>query len=130
LELTQIVVTSGLEDEVAVVRVCAGVCGFVTRVKADRENRRDVRIAIESDCESVLNLGFFLEQLGALTMKDIMSTDREKNSVLRASGETLPHAACPVPVAVLKACEVAQGLCLPRPVTIDFEDESSDKTTT
>jgi hypothetical protein len=110
---------------VAVVRVCAGVCGFVTRVKADRENRRDVRIAIESDCESVLDLGFILEQLGVLAMKDVIVTDREKNRVLRASAETLPHAACPVPVAVLKACEVALGLCLPRPVTIDFEDETA-----
>jgi hypothetical protein len=113
---------------VTVVKVRAGTCGFLTRIIAERENGREVRIEIESDCESVLDLGYILQQLGLLGMKDVISTNREKNQILRAAGDTLPHAACPVPVAILKASEVALGLNIPGIVTIEFEDRSGGET--
>jgi hypothetical protein len=121
--------TSYLEGDVAIVSVRAGACGFVTRIRAERENnRREVRIEIESDCESVQDLGFVLEQLGLLGMKDVISTNPEKNQVFRAASDTLPHAACPVPVAIIKVSEVALGLNVPSPVTIEFQCGSGGET--
>jgi hypothetical protein len=38
--------------------------------------------------------------------------------ILAVARECLPHPACPVPVALLKAVEVASGLALPADVTI------------
>ena len=119
---------SHLEDHLALVKVRAGACGFLTLVKAERENRREVRIEIESNCESVQDLGALLEQLGLLGMKDVISTNRDKNQILRKAIETLPHAACPVPVAIIKVSEVALGLNIPSPVTIEFESESGGET--
>lgn len=107
----------------SVVKVKAGSCGFVTCIKAAKENRREVRLSVESDCASVCDLGFILEELGSLAMKDVISTHQAKNQVLRAAAETLPHSACPVPVALLKAAEVALGLNIPKSVTIEFQDD-------
>lgn len=106
-----------------IVKVRAGACGFSTCVKAHKENKREVRLAVKSDCASVADLGFILEELGALGMKDVISTDRVKNQIFKAAADTLPHSACPVPVALLKAAEVALGINIPKPVTIEFEDE-------
>ncbi|HMK34763.1 MAG TPA: hypothetical protein VK463_06835 [Desulfomonilaceae bacterium] len=110
------------------VTVKAGSCGFLTRIRARRENRREVRIEIESDCESVHDLGFVLDELGPLGMKDVISVNQEKNQVFRVATDTLPHAACPVPVAIIKVSEVALGLNVPSPVTIEFECGSEEET--
>lgn len=127
--LESLSLTPYLEDDLTLVKVSAGACGFLTRVRAERENRREVRIEIESDCESVQALGSILVQLGPLGMKDVISTNQEKNQVLRIAVGTLPHAACPVPVAIIMASEVALGLNIPSPVTIEFEGKSRGETT-
>jgi len=106
-----------------VVRVSAGACGFEARVRASRNDKVSVRIALESDCESVEDLGFILEQLGALTIKDFMSTGEKKNRVLQLTSDALPHSACPVPIAIIKAAEVELNLNVPCPVFIEFESE-------
>jgi hypothetical protein len=114
-------------NNLTVVRVRAGACGFMTQIKARKENKREVRIEIESDCESVDDLGFILEQLGPLGIKEIIATSQKANRVFEAAAEKLPHAACPVPVAILKASEVALGLNISSPVTIEFECGSDDE---
>jgi hypothetical protein len=110
-----------------VVKVKAGACGFVTRIRADKVNKREVKIEIESDCESVDDLGFILQEIGPLSLKDIVSKGANGNRVFHAAAEKLPHSACPVSVAVLKACEVELGLAVPRPVSIEFECDSEDQ---
>ena len=64
-----------------VVKVKAGACGFVTRIRADKVNKREVKIEIESDCESVDDLGFILQEIGPLGMKDIISKGASLNKV-------------------------------------------------
>ena len=110
-----------------VVKVKAGACGFVTRIRANKVNKREVRIEIESDCESVDDLGFILQEVGPLGMKDIISKGTNENKVFHAAAEKLPHSACPVSVAILKACEVELGLNVPSPVFIEFECDSEDQ---
>ena len=104
-----------------VVRVTAGACGFEARVKALRKGKVSVRIELESNCESVEDLGLIFEQLGALTIRDFMSTGEKKNRVLQLTAEALPHSACPIPVAIIKAAEVELDLNIPCPVYIEFE---------
>ncbi len=110
-----------------VVKVKSGACGFVSHIRADKVNKREVRIEIESDCESVGDLGFILQEIGPLGMKDIISKGHNGNRVLKAASEKLPHSACPVSVAILKACEVELGLAVPRPVSIEFERDSENQ---
>jgi hypothetical protein len=111
-----------------VVKVKAGACGFVSRITATKENKREIRITIESDCDSVCDLGFILDENGPLGLKEIMSNKREVNRVFRLAEENIPHSACPVPAAILKVSEVALGLNLPSPVVIEFECSSEDET--
>lgn len=109
------------------VKVTAGACGFVTLVKAKKGEKRTVRIEMKSDCEAVDDLAFVFEEMEPLGIKDIMSTNPEKNRVLQSATEKLPHSACPVPVAIIKAAEVALGLNVPSSVTIVFECGPEDE---
>jgi hypothetical protein len=82
-----------------------------------------VRIEIESDCESVECLAVVLERFGPVGVREVMSSAAKGNSILAAASETLPHSACPVGVAAIKAAEVELGLNTPCSVTIEFEAE-------
>jgi hypothetical protein len=106
---------------VTVVRVNAGACGFVTKITADKEDKRTVRIELESDCEAVEALSVKLKELGPLGIKDILSRGIEKNRVFVEGSKTLSHASCPVLGAIIKAAEVELGLNVPAPVSIEFE---------
>jgi len=108
---------------VTVVRISAGACGFEARVTALRNGKGSVRIELESNCESVEDLGIMLEQLGALEIKDFLSTGEKKNRVMQLTADALPHSACPVPIAIIKAAEVELDLNVPCPVFIEFEAE-------
>lgn len=110
-----------------VVKVNGGACGFVTRIRVDRKGKREVLVTIKSDCESVDDLGFILQEIGPLGLKDIISKGANGNKVFHAAAEKLPHSACPVSVAILKACEVELGLNVPSPVSIEFECELETK---
>lgn len=109
------------------VKISAGACGFVTRVKANKGEKRTVRIEMESDCESVADLAFILEQMEPLGLKEIMSTNPGKNRIFQLATDKLPHSACPVPVAIIKAAEVALGLNVPSSVSIEFECEPENE---
>jgi hypothetical protein len=103
-----------------VVNVSAGACGFVTRISACKEDRRSVRISLESQCEAIQALDRVLQRHGPLSLRDIVSKGTG-NRVLMAGAEVVSHASCPVLVAIIKAAEVELGLNVPTPVTIEFE---------
>jgi hypothetical protein len=99
----------------ATAEIDAGICGFTTTVHAKSEGARTMRIDIESEC------GHIKELAAALTEVDPFReiTFRGKGpATLEAAREHCAHAACPVPVGILKAIEVEAGLALPRDVTI------------
>ncbi len=104
-----------------VVRVNHGACGFVSRITAVKEGRRRVRIQIESECESVKDLNVLFEETGPLSIREFMSVGADGNRVSQASEENLPHSACPLQVAIIKAAEVELGMNVPADVTIEFE---------
>jgi hypothetical protein len=87
----------------------AGVCGFTTTVKAVK-NGSKVVLEIDSDCQAIRKLA-----------AELTEVDPFREFTFRGQGpQTLDlgarhcsHPACPVPVGIIKAIEVAAGLALP-----------------
>src|SRR5512135_183839 len=94
--------------------VFAGVCGFVTRIEARMEGEL-CNLEIQSDCEAIQRLAGDLQQVNPY--KEI-SARRAVPATLQAGMKFCTHAACPVPVGIIKAVEVEAGLAIPKDVVI------------
>jgi hypothetical protein len=111
-----------------VVKVNGGACGFVARICATKSDKRSLHVEIESECKSVQKLGRTIGEMGSLTLKDILARSEADNPVFREASVSLPHSACPVRVAIMKAAEVELGLNLPCDVSIEFEPNGDGET--
>jgi len=97
----------------------AGVCGFTTHVTAESDDLQNVKFNIETDCETIRSLASVLPivdgyaEIGA-------GFDGE---IHRAVQSTLKGccSGCVVPAGIFKSMQVAAGLALPVPVSIDIE---------
>jgi hypothetical protein len=98
------------------VTINPGNCGFSVAVTADKEKGKRVNISIVTECEMVMEM---LEDISSLELRDVF-TSHIGNPVYLSAAKRLEHAACPVPVAILKAAEVELGLCMPEDITIQF----------
>jgi hypothetical protein len=108
-------------------RLClnGGNCGFVTAITAEANPASGkVRLHLESQCPHVCRLAAALPPLKPLQELSYRGGGPE---TLRLAREHLPHTACPVPIGILKALEVAAGLALPQKVTLEFCSEPEDK---
>lgn len=94
--------------------VMAGNCGFTTRVIATQEDKI-VTLEIHSECKAIQKMATALTQVNPF---DEISFRRGMPHILKTSVAYCTHAACPVPVAIIKAVEVEAGLALPSDVTI------------
>jgi hypothetical protein len=99
--------------------IFAGVCGFHTVVEAQM-NEEMVDLTIQSECAAIQKLAQELTQVNPY--KEI-SARRAVPAALQAGLKYCTHAACPVPVGIIKAVEVAAGLALPMDVTIRVSKE-------
>jgi hypothetical protein len=99
---------------VAKAEIFAGICGFSTVVETSMEGNV-CKIAISSDCEAIQRLGQELTEVSPF--KEI-SFRRAMPQTLQMGAKYCTHAACPVPVGIIKAVEVEAGLALPADVTI------------
>jgi len=110
--------------------VYAGICGFKTLVTATSDDRRHVRLKVESQCPDVLRLRKRLEALTLDAYAEVGPCDRPggvKRSLVMELCQELPHLACAVPSGLFKALEVAAGLALPRDASIRvFREEEGD----
>ena len=98
--------------------VDAGICGFVCRIKARKIDKRTVGLEIsESECQQIQDYSELIRQL---TLNEVF-VPATRNPVYLAAEQSGCHASCPVPVAVLKAAEVAMEMALPRDASIRFE---------
>ena len=93
--------------------IVAGICGFSTVVETSLEGRT-CQIAISSDCEAIQRLGQELPQVN--TYHEI-TFRRAMPQTLQLGAKYCTHAACPIPVGIIKALEVAAGLALPADVS-------------
>ena len=92
----------------------SGICGFKTVVEAKMVDDQ-VNLTITSDCAAIQRLGQELIQVNPY--KEI-SSRRSIPQTLQVGMKYCTHAACPVPVGIIKAIEVEAGLALPADVTI------------
>jgi hypothetical protein len=94
-----------------------GICGFPCVIKAGKMDARMVALEISgSDCGQIKKLS---ERLTRISLKDIFAPI-SRNPVYALTEQSGCHPSCPVPVAVIKAAEVALGMALPREVHIRF----------
>ena len=98
--------------------VDAGVCRMITHVHAVQQEDMMVRISIESDCHNILKMSWSIKDVNPYTEIESPICESE---IYKIASRTLPHAACPVPSAIIKAVEVASDMGIKRDVTIKIE---------
>jgi hypothetical protein len=91
-----------------------GICGFVTTVEASMEGKL-CNLAITSNCKAIKQLAEELTQVSPLQE---ISSRRATPRILQMGLKHCIHAACPVPVGIIKAMEVEAKLALPKDVII------------
>ena len=101
--------------------ISSGVCGFTTVVEAAVDGEGRVLLTIESDCKAVQRLAEELQEVDALRE---ISFRGNGPLTMELAAKHLRHAACPVPVGIVKTVEVAAGLALPVDVTIKLSGNS------
>jgi hypothetical protein len=94
--------------------IFAGACGFTTTVTATKDGAV-CKLSIESECKAIQRLAAELTEVEPL--KEI-SARRATPKALEAGMKYCTHAACPVPVGIIKAVEVEAKLNLPADVKI------------
>jgi hypothetical protein len=100
------------------VTVDPGICGFPCVIKARKTGARKVSLEISgSDCEQIQRIA---EHLETLSIKELF-TPLSRNPVYVAAEKSGCHLSCAIPVAIIKAAEVALALALPQNVHIKFE---------
>jgi hypothetical protein len=100
--------------------IFAGNCGFTTQVEASM-NGSTCNIHITSDCAAIRRMAEDLIQVNPFQE---ISFRRETPLIYEMCIKHCTHAACPVPVGITKAVEIAAGLALPTDVTIKLFKES------
>jgi hypothetical protein len=90
--------------------IFAGACGFSTTVKAEKNEDGSVHLVIESQCSAITRLA---AELGDVDAMQHLSARRQVPPILQAGMKYCTHAACPVPVGIIKAVEVEAGLNVP-----------------
>lgn len=94
--------------------IFAGACGFTTTVTAIKEGSK-CNLIIESQCKAIQKLAEELKQVDPFRE---ISFKQSTPASLEAGAKYCIHAACPVPVGIIKAVEVEAKLNLPVDATI------------
>jgi hypothetical protein len=102
--------------------IFAGVCGFTTRVDAQKNEDDQVVLHVESECKSI---GRLAAELGVVDPFREFTFRGKGPLTLQMAGKYCSHAACPVPAGIIKAVEVAAGLALPVDVSIKVSKDDA-----
>lgn len=94
--------------------VQAGICGFTTVIETEMEGDA-CRVSLRSECPAIQRMAAELTQVDPLQE---ISSRRKVPRILQMGMKHCTHAACPVPVGIVKAVEVEAGLALPADVSI------------
>ena len=98
-----------------------GNCGFTTIVEAIPDGNQRVKIKIESQCKAIQKLAENLSEVDPL--QELSLRRGEGPRTLHLGRQYCSHAACPVPVGIIKAVEIAAGMALPGEVSIKLSKE-------
>ena len=107
----------------ATAEIFAGNCGFSTNVEA-RMDGKVCRLSITSECTAIRKLA---EELTEVNPYQEISFKRAMPKIHEAGHKFCTHAACPVPVGILKAVEVEAKLALPTDVTIKLAKTKAEE---
>lgn len=102
-----------------IAQVSPGACGLVSRIKACSPDGITVVLEIESECARVKAYAVGLTELDAF--QELLRKQAPQTLPLLQAAEHSLHTTCLVPLAVLKAAEVAAGLALPQKASIQLE---------
>jgi hypothetical protein len=94
--------------------IYAGNCGFTTQVQACK-NGSKVELSIASECKAIQKLA---DELREVEPFQEISFRRAMPVIHQMGIKHCTHAACPVPVGIIKAVEIEAGLALPEDATI------------
>jgi hypothetical protein len=98
-------------------KVEAGICGLASLVQASSADGVHVVVDIETDCPRVqayaAALANSLEGSPLDAIEELLRKPLVDTMPARLTGESGLHPTCLVPIAILKASEVAAGLALP-----------------
>ena len=94
--------------------IIAGNCGFFTRVETSM-NGKTCKVHITSDCAAIQRMA---EELTDVEPFKEISFKRAMPKTHEMGIKYCTHAACPVPVGIIKAIEIEAGLALPTEVSI------------
>jgi hypothetical protein len=92
----------------------SGICGFTATVET-RMAGSQCAISIESECQAIQRLA---EELTEVDPFREISFRGQGPRTLEMGAKHCFHAACPVPVGIIKAIEIEAGLALPADATI------------
>jgi len=101
-----------------VVTVTPGNCNFAARIEAAPDAEGNLRVSVASQCPRVRE---FAAAIASLSATCAAGWKCAEFFVYGPAARANLHPACPVPVSVLKALEVAAGLALPQDVALHFE---------
>lgn len=101
------------------VQIQPGICGFTTKVEAVSEDQEEVKITVQSGCESVRKM---MEELwDTFDTFELCLVKPGHGPLFEYAGEHFPiHAACPVIAGIIKCAEVECRLALPADAQIQF----------
>jgi hypothetical protein len=108
--------------EVTILSVEGAACGYSAVISASKINRDLMNITVDCDCEIIAR---WSKGLLEFNWRDSL---RPKTRIAQlVKGETISHAACPVPLAVRKAIEVEIGAARPQDINITFVTHDQDR---
>lgn len=94
--------------------IIAGNCGFSTRVETTMDGTK-CKVHITSECAAIRRMA---EELTEVDPYKEISFRHSLPKTHEMGVKYCTHAACPVPVGIIKAIEIEAGLALPTDVTI------------
>lgn len=99
------------------IEVDAGPCKMKTRIHAVQQEDMMVKIDIESDCHHILKMSWRIGPINPYTEVESPILETE---IYKWASQVLPHAACPVPSALIRSIEVASDMGVKRDAAIRF----------
>ncbi len=105
-------------------RIDAGICGFQTAIEAHSEDGQNVSLTIKSGCPDIMRMAESLKSVDAYTAVFGKMTE---SPVYKLAAEHCSHAACPVPMGILKTIEVECSLALPKDVSVKITKANKEQ---
>ena len=94
--------------------IFSGICGLNTTVEATMKGS-NCSLSVQSECKAIQRLAEELPEVVPFREFTFRGAGPE---TFEAAAEHCSHAACPVPVGIIKAVEIEAGLALPADVSI------------